>query len=131
MADIAVLKSELTADLLTRGYSGMTDAAAATDLNTVYRTRNRSSMTGSEILNAIVKAEFVALAVADKQMVWDVIHLGDINPFGIEADLMTDAFGGGSATLTALAAARKDSISRADELGLGQVGAHHIATARI
>lgn len=34
---LQVLKDELTADPLGRGYSGMTDAEAADDLNTAYR----------------------------------------------------------------------------------------------
>lgn len=38
--DYVALINELTTDPLTRGYSGMTDAQAATDLNTVYRPAN-------------------------------------------------------------------------------------------
>ena len=51
--DYVALKSELTVDPLSRGYAGMTDAEAAIDLNTVYRERNRISMTGSEVINSI------------------------------------------------------------------------------
>ena len=36
-----MLSDELANDPLGRGYAGMTDAQAATDLNTVYRTRYR------------------------------------------------------------------------------------------
>lgn len=37
MTDYVALNSELTIDPLTRGYSSMSDAEAAADLNTVYR----------------------------------------------------------------------------------------------
>jgi hypothetical protein len=61
--------------------------------------------------------------------VWNILHLGNINPFGIEADLMQDIFGA-STTITALQAARKENISRAEELGLGVVGAGQVEEAR-
>jgi hypothetical protein len=41
MADYSKLREELTNDPLERGYSGMSDAEAAADLNTKYRTRIR------------------------------------------------------------------------------------------
>jgi hypothetical protein len=128
--DIDSLKAELTADSLTRDYSGMDAAAVAADLNTVYRTRNRTTMNGSEILNATVKSEYVALSDAKKDRYWQLLHLGQINPFGIEAALLIDIFGGGSGTITALAAARKDNITRGDELGIGKVKVGHVQEAR-
>ena len=87
-------------------------------------------MTGSEVLNAVNAGEWVALTDAQRQTVWDVVHLGDVNPFGIEATLITNVFGGGSATITELADARKDDVSRADELGLGQVRTGTVQQAR-
>ena len=128
--DIDKLKTELTDDPLARGYSGMTDAAAAADLNTVYRTKNKTSMTGSEILNNVDATEWAALDAAEKQTVWDIVHLGTINPFGVEATLMIGVFEGGSATITALQAARKDDVSRAVELGLGNVKVGNVQLAR-
>lgn len=129
--DIDALKAELTGDPLTRGYAGMTDAQAATNLNAVNRTRNKTSLTGSQVLNAVDKTEFNALVAANKQLVWDILHLGDLNPFGIEADLMTDVFGGGSTTIAALAVLRVEAISRAVELGLGVVKVGHVQMARL
>ena len=129
--DYVALKAELTADPLSRGYSGMSDSAAAADLNTVYRTRPKDTMTGSEILQAINKTEFTALTAANKQLVWDLLHLGTLNPFGVEAALFVDAFGGGSATIAALAAARVDDVSRGEELGLGTVYPGDIENARM
>ena len=129
--DIDKLRTELTDDPLTRGYSGFTDAAAAADLNTVYRTKNKTSMTGSEILNNVDATEWAALDAAEKQTVWDIVHLGTINPFGVEATLMIGVFEGGSATITALQAARKDDVSRAVELNIGWVRPGNIQEARL
>jgi len=129
--NIALLKTELTEDPLTRDYSEMTDEAVAIDLNTVNRTLNRASMSGSEVLNAVNAAEWIGLTDAGRQTVWDIVHLGTLNPFGVEATLLIEVFGGGSATITALAAARKDDVSRAVELGLGFVYAGHIQNARM
>lgn len=126
----SVLQIELTDDPLTRGYSGMNDTVAAADLNSIYRERNKTSMTASAVMQAIVKADFNGLPDADKQLVWDILHIGDINPFGIEAALFIDVFGGGSTTITNLAALRKIDISRANELGLGTVKVGHIEEAR-
>ena len=61
MSDI--LKDELAGDPLARGYSGMSDAAAAIDLNTAYRTRGRASMSASEVYNAIDEADWTPRSV--------------------------------------------------------------------
>jgi len=115
---MADLKTELTTDPLGRGYAGMTDQEAADDLNTTYRTRDRTSMTGREVGAAVVKAEYAALADAQKDRVLFLFGRDDLDPFKFEADVMTDIFGGGSDTIAALAAARVEAISRALELGL-------------
>ncbi len=128
--DMSILGTELTGDPLSRNYSGMTDVQAAADLNTVYRTRNRSSMTGSEVLNAIVRSEYLALSDANKDRVWQLLHLGTLDPFGVEADLISEIFTAGSATVTALLARRKDDVSRAVELGLGTIAPGDIENAR-
>lgn len=125
-----ILRNELSGDPLTRGYAGMTNEAAAVDLNTAYRTQNRTSMTGSEVLNAIVETAYNALTDAKKDRVWQVLHLGELNPFGVEADLLIDIFGAGSATILALQVARVESISRADELGLTRVREGTVGQAR-
>jgi hypothetical protein len=132
MADTLIdkLKAELTVDPLTRGYAGMGIEAAAADLNTVYRERNVATLTASQALNAIVKTEFLALTDANRELVWNVLHIGDINPHGVEADLFTEAFGAGSETITALALIRVETVSRAVELGLGRVRAGDVERAR-
>ncbi len=130
--NISALKAELTADPLSRGYLSMSDADAATSLNEVNRFRNRTTMTGSEVLNAVDVGEWTGLSIADKQTVWDIVHLGEVNPFGVEATLMLSVFSAAdSPTIAALIAARKESVSRATELGLGHVGVGNVTQARL
>jgi len=129
MADIAKLKAELTGN--PNRYSEMTDEAAAADLNTAYRERNKNSLTATEVLNAVVPAEFNALSDTVQRRIWDVLHIGDINPFGVEATLFIAAFGAGSVTIANLAKIRKEKISRAVELGLGFVYPGHVQNARM
>lgn len=128
--NIAKLKLEIDVDSLERVYAGMTDKQVKTDGHIKYRTRNKESLTGSEVLNAIDKAEFNLKSLEEKQQVWDIVHLGTINPFGIEADLFIDIFGGGSVTITALSSLRIENISRWTELGLGNVREGHVKEAR-
>lgn len=128
--DIDALKAELLAGHPDTGAYDADDAVAAGELNAVNRTVNKASMTGSEIINALDKTEYLALSDADKDKVWQVCHLGTVNPFGVEADLFIDIFGTPSDSITALQAARVDAVSRAVELGLGLVRAGHVEEAR-
>lgn len=130
MGRIDIIKTELTADMEARGYVGMEDEAAAADMNEVYRTRDLASLTGSQVFNAIDKAEFNGKTDAQKQQIWDILHLGTINPFGIEAAMMIDIFGD-STTITNLQAIRKENISRGVELGVGIVTEGDIVDARV
>lgn len=124
------LKDELTNDPLGRGYSGMSEVEASDDLNTVYRKRNRPSLSSSEVYNAIDQTEWVALTDSNRQELWDILHLGTINPFGREKERFTTIFGGGSTTITTLADTRTVDITRAQELGLSKVKVGHVAVAR-
>lgn len=128
--DIEKLKTELIAGHPDTGAYSTDDALAAVQLNIVNRSRNLASLTGSEVMNAIVKVDFDELLATDKQRVWNILHLGTINPFGIEADMMVAIFGGASATITALKAIRKVSVSRAGEIGLSVIREGHVREAR-
>lgn len=131
MPDYKILRDEIQNDPLGRGYSGMTDAEVADDLNTQYRTRNRSTLTASEIVNAVDLSEWNALDDVQRQIVWNLLHMGAINPFGVEATILVNVFGAGSNTIAVLAEARVENISRAQELGLGNwVTAHRVGVAR-
>lgn len=128
---MSALREEITGDPEGIGYAGKTDAEVLALLTALTRERNRTSMSGSEVLNAIDSVEYLALSGTEQDKVWQVLHLGTLNPFGVEATLLSSVFGGGSATIVALAAARKESISRAQELGLGRVREGDIARARV
>jgi hypothetical protein len=129
--DYAILHDELTLDPLARGYAGMTHVEAAADLNTVYRTRNRTAMSGSEIFENTDPAEFAALpegadvagkATRNKKMEWlSFCGIDSVDPFGPAAQFVINVFGSGSTTVSNLAVARVETISRAEELGLGVV----------
>lgn len=132
MANLDLLKAELAAGHPDTGAYNTNDALAAAEINVVNRTLNRNIMSGSEVFNVINKAEFNALSAANKQLVWNILHLVDLNPFGLEAALLTDVFGGGSTstTITDLAVMRKTDVSRATELGLGRIGPGLVTEAR-
>jgi hypothetical protein len=128
--DIDALKAELLAAHPVTGPYDVDDAVAADQLNAVNRIRNKSSLTGSQVLNAIDKAEYNSKTADQKGLVWDILHLGELNPFGLEADLMADIFTGDSPTITALQALRVEECSRAVEIGLGEVKPGHVWEAR-
>ncbi|HDY65737.1 MAG TPA: hypothetical protein ENH84_05850 [Phycisphaerae bacterium] len=132
MADIArMVKTEIDADPLGRGYSGMTDEEVADSLNAVDRTRIRSSMTGEEIFKASDVMELGGLAAA-KLLLWVTFTRADsIDPSNaINVALVKAVFGAGSGTLTALAAARQEQISRGTEIGIRRIGPGYVADAR-
>jgi hypothetical protein len=134
MSNIDVLRDELTNDPLARGYAGMTAQQAADSLNTVNRTQNKTTLTGAEIYEAMDIAEFQAKTAGQQTFVRDIIGLGGNVSVGTGTKaraVLLSIFGGGSTTISALAAAiALPSISRAAELGLPRVGAHHVTEAR-
>ncbi len=128
--DIAALAAEIASGHPGTGAYDADDATAAGQLNAVNRTMNKATMTGSEVFNSVDAGQWSGLTDADKQIVWDIVHLGTINPFGVEQTIMVSVFGATSATITALAAARVNNVSRAMELGLGYVRAGNVGEAR-
>ena len=130
--DITALAAELTTDELLRGYAAMTDQEAADSLNdTIDRDRNRTTMTGREVAAEIDDAEYDALTDVKKAQILSLTSGDDIDPFGFGAFVTKDVFGVGSNTVAALAAARVETVSRADELSLGVVYAGHVENARM
>jgi hypothetical protein len=125
-----VLNQELINDPLVRGYLVMSDQEAADDLNIFNRTRNRSSMTGSEVLQSVDAAEYALLPDIKKNAFWGLLGIAVLDPFGVEADIILDIFGGGSNTVIALNADRIEDVSRAVELSLGFVLASDVLKAR-
>ena len=129
--NIAALKTELLAGHPDTGAYKADDATATAQLNAVNRTTNKTSMIASDVYNAIDQTEWLALTDAKRQEIWDILHLGEINPYGLEATRFTSIFGGASDTVTTLKSVRKNNVSRAVELGLGFVFQGHVENARI
>ncbi len=136
MAD--TLKDELANDPLGRGYAGMSDQGATDDLNTSYRTRDRTSMTGDEIAQQADTAEQAGLDNGAVNNTADVLShwlalcaRTTVDPFATaNVQLVISIFGNPSVTRTNLIAARVESITRAVELGLNIVKVGHVAVAR-
>lgn len=126
-----VLKAELTTDPLARGYSGMSDVAAAASLNTVNRSKNRTSMTGDEIFQQTVPASFNGLSDTLKSQWLAFCGRSALDPFATaNVQFVVAVFGAASQTVTNLNAARVTLVSRAQELGLAEILPGHVAMAR-
>ena len=127
------LKDEITGDPLALSYSTMNDLDLTNSLNALTRSQDRGSMSASEVYNQIDVGEWLALTDVQRQEVWNILHLGDVNPFGLEATRFTAIFPPlpGGVTLTALQDARVTPISRATELGLPFITLGDIIAARV
>lgn len=137
MPDIQALKTELASDPLGRGYSALSDQAAADSLNAVDRDRIKSSLSGDDVFNAADPAELAALAKgtsaqkAEFQMFLAICARESIRPDGnATTRLIREIFGAGSTTLTNLDVLRTETVSRGDEIGFGTVGLGDVAEAR-
>lgn len=129
--ELTILSSELINDPLARGYASMTNAEVVTSLRDVYdRSRIRKWMESSEVFQAINLTEFNALTDIRQRNVMSVLSFGRLNPQGREADMFVSYFGAGSATITALQAARLQNINRATEIGIPNVYEPDVATVR-
>lgn len=131
MGQIQTLIDELTNDPLNIGYSGMSDFDVKESLNTKVYTKNKTSLTNIELLEAIESSALLALTGDKALRVWGVLGMQSIDPFGVSVSIFIDAFGAGSVTVNALKALRKESISRAQALGYpGVVREGHVQMAR-
>jgi len=133
--DYVVLYDELTEDPLTRGYAALSDAQAAADLNTVYRTRQLERLDGADVYDVMDQTEWLALTTVQQEEIRDIMHIGTtaghlVTPGARARARFITIFGGGSATITALLASITEDISRGVELGLGHVKPGHVTKAR-
>lgn len=130
--DIAALKVELLAGHPDTGAYSSDDVVATAQLNAVNRTTDKASMSASDVYNAIDETEWLDLSTdAKRQEIWDILHLGTVNPFGLEAARFMQIFGGASTTIISLKAARKNNVSRAVEIGLGVIKVGFVEQARV
>jgi len=92
---LAALTTELTDDPLTRGYSGMDDAAAAADLNTAYRDGDTDIAT---LFNYMLLEETHNLAAGDDtqdRAIWlRIKDVAEMTPWN--SGTQPDPWGGGS-----------------------------------
>jgi hypothetical protein len=138
---IQIIADELTNDPNGWGYEvvgsenpgpgPLTDQEVADLLNDATKiTRIKALMTSSEIFQSVDITELNALTEPKRNDVLSMLSFGELKPNGKEADLFVDIFGGGSATVIALQAARQETISRAKELGLSNLTLGNIEAAR-
>ena len=130
---MSALRDELINDPLGRGYSGLSDQAAADDLNdtTTGITRAVDFVGGGDILNATDDVEYDALTATKKDQWLSLCGVEQIDTSGgVAKSLEADFFGAGTTTRTSLSALRTLAISRAQELNLGRVREGTVAGAR-
>jgi hypothetical protein len=128
MSIFTVIRQEL--DAFPGTYDALSAQEVADELNVLNKVQNRSSMTGREILNEIETTALATLTGDNAVKVMGLLGSDDIDPFGPGVQIMVDAFGGGSTTITNLQIARTETVSRAAQLGLGTVSEGDVITAR-
>lgn len=130
--DLLVLKTELTTDPLLRGYAAMTNAQAATSLNTANRLVERSIVSAALVDGAVTLADWTALNTANKQLYQTMISGGEIDMRSANNRSKLIAMFGAATTSRAnlIALQNESNITRAAELGLPFIGEHHVAEAR-
>jgi hypothetical protein len=116
--DLAALKAEL----LNAHYTGMTDAAAAAELNKVPSWNAtdkvaRDLIPSYELFEAIVPSEWAAATAQEKQRVQMILGMGMVSVRGANTQqAFKDAFGAGTTTRANLIALVNRTCSRAEFL---------------
>lgn len=124
------LRAELDGSHPVTGAYSADNKIAASQLNIVNINCNRTNMSGREVADEIVAADYDALTEENKMKVLALVASDTLNPFDFGANVIKDIFGVGSDTLVALSLARVKTISRAIELGLGEVNPGRVEEAR-
>lgn len=128
--DITALKAELLGGHPDTGVYDADSVVAASQLNAVNRTRNKTSLSGNELFTSTDSTEFAALTDTERQM-WVSWCNTDRDPTNARnISFVNFIFGGGSTTIGNLATIRTEDVSRAVEIGLGVVKAGHVEQAR-
>ncbi len=116
-----LVRIELDADSLSRGYASMGDAAVADDMNTAYRTVY-VAVSASQIMEAINAGAWGQLTADERKDVDVLLSLGDeinIAPGTRTRTMLHTIFAGSQPTVNAINELGITVISRADELGVG------------
>ncbi len=121
----------LAAELALPAYTGLSDQAAADVLNIRNIAVDVEGATGADILEATVPTEYNALAAAQKDVWRAMIVMPSLRLDGANTRaFLANMFGAGTQTRANLIAMQSGLTSRAAQLGLPRVGAHHVAQAR-
>lgn len=130
--DYAILTAELTNDPLGRGYAGMTDVQVLASLLTKDRPTEREIVPSHEVIEATVPSDWASLTATERQRYQTLISAGSVNLKGANTRAMLGAmFGPGTTTRANLMALQAGPPqSRAEELGIPDVGDGHIQSAR-
>jgi hypothetical protein len=130
MSRYLAIKAVLDADPATFG--GLDDAAAAAELMAEDKSYDLPSMTGKQVKDLIVQAEWEGLTDVKQQTILALTARDDLDPHGIDAVIFLHAMPAGPNPLTsaALNAARTITTSTAFIKGLGEVTAIHVQYAR-
>lgn len=129
-AQLQTLRTELTADPLSRNYSSMSDEAAADSLNAPTRQADRESLDAGLLAASFVRSEYNTLAANDKQYLAAVLATGSLPLTDNLKTQLGALFPAGSTTRANLLALLKRTGSRAEELGLPRVTPSDAADAR-
>ncbi len=122
MPNYAAIADEINADPLGRGYSSMSDQEITDSLNAVNRVVSVDSIESQDVVAGLVPSEVNALTATQQRNLWGVIGAGAIRPDDTEVkDFFADLFPPGTTTRANLLALANETISRAQEVGLGEV----------
>lgn len=125
------LAIELRDDPLGRGYADMTDAEAADDLMSEYRSVHINSLSGDQVFQATVAADWAGLN-ADQKSYWlSFCSRAAIDPWAQANErFVVNLFRAGSNTVVNLASLRVKTVSRAEEISLGEVRTGDVTRVR-
>ena len=131
MPNYAALADEINTDPLGRGYSTMSDQEIADSLNAVDRVVSVASIESQDVVAALDPADFGGLTAAEQRYLWGIIGAGAIRPDDTEVKaFFLSIFGAGTNTRANLGALANKTISRAEEVGLGEVNFPTVNIAR-
>lgn len=112
-------------------YQGLNDKAVADALNARNVTAERDVVEAWEVFECITATDYTALAAAERTRIQIMLSCGQVNIKGPNTRAMlAAAFGPATTTRANLIALQGKTISRAEQLGLGQVQAGDVARVR-
>lgn len=121
----------LATELALPAYNGLSDQAAADALNNANIAVDVETISGSDVFEATTQTDYAALTANQKGLYHAIMGMDTILVRGSNTRAALLAmFGAGTQTRTNLAALQTTMISRAAQLGLPHIGAHHVAYAK-